>query len=231
MHAWVLGCFHSLISTQTFQRALTTLVDCCTEIKSAPSVWRKVSESNAWSVRAIMTQKSNMNHQGELILPERHHMITTDLDHLQKLSPGMSVNLQGCVHSTKGTSFWSKFTTIVIFFITDVRAMPTCEALVQNRVGWFFQGPEELVYDGQLILWIKHFTDLLEPILWCQTWTWGRNTVNRQPHDMINIHNCTFFIFLAIINHINTIQCYDVTVSDTHNCTFFAMKVLTITQY
>ena len=38
VHAWVLGCFHSLISTQTFQRALATSVDSCVEIKSAPSV-------------------------------------------------------------------------------------------------------------------------------------------------------------------------------------------------
>ena len=35
---WALGCFHSLISTQTFWRALTTSVDSCAEIKSAPSV-------------------------------------------------------------------------------------------------------------------------------------------------------------------------------------------------
>ena len=37
-HAWALGCFHSLISTQTFWRALTVSVDSCAEIKSAPSV-------------------------------------------------------------------------------------------------------------------------------------------------------------------------------------------------
>ena len=36
--AWVLGCFYSLISTQTFQRMLTTSVDNCADIKSAPSV-------------------------------------------------------------------------------------------------------------------------------------------------------------------------------------------------
>ena len=36
--AWVLGCFYSQISTQTFRRVLTTSVDSCTEIKSAPSV-------------------------------------------------------------------------------------------------------------------------------------------------------------------------------------------------
>ena len=29
--AWTLGCFHILISTQTFQRALTALVDSCAE--------------------------------------------------------------------------------------------------------------------------------------------------------------------------------------------------------
>ena len=40
VHAWALGCFHSLISTQTFRtrRALTVLVDSCAEIKSAPSM-------------------------------------------------------------------------------------------------------------------------------------------------------------------------------------------------
>ena len=38
VRAWVLGCFHSLISTRTFRTALTALVDSCAEIKSAPSV-------------------------------------------------------------------------------------------------------------------------------------------------------------------------------------------------
>ena len=38
MRGWVLGCFHSLISTQTFQRALTVPVDSCAEIQSVPSV-------------------------------------------------------------------------------------------------------------------------------------------------------------------------------------------------
>ena len=33
MGAWALGCFHSLTSTQTFQRALTTSVDSCMEIE------------------------------------------------------------------------------------------------------------------------------------------------------------------------------------------------------
>ena len=37
VRAWALGCFRSLISTQTFGRVLTESVDCCTEIKSAPS--------------------------------------------------------------------------------------------------------------------------------------------------------------------------------------------------
>ena len=36
--AWTLCCCHSLISTQTFQRALAASVDSCEEIKSAPSV-------------------------------------------------------------------------------------------------------------------------------------------------------------------------------------------------
>ena len=38
VHAWALGCFYSLINTQTFQRALTASVDSCVEIKSTPSV-------------------------------------------------------------------------------------------------------------------------------------------------------------------------------------------------
>ena len=33
-----IGCFHSLIGTGTFRRALTASVDSCAEIKSAPSV-------------------------------------------------------------------------------------------------------------------------------------------------------------------------------------------------
>ena len=36
---WTLCCFHSLISSQAFQRALTASVDSCAEIKSAPQ-WR-----------------------------------------------------------------------------------------------------------------------------------------------------------------------------------------------
>ena len=34
----ILCCFHSLISTRTFRKALTASVDSCAEIKSAPSV-------------------------------------------------------------------------------------------------------------------------------------------------------------------------------------------------
>ena len=37
VRAWALGCFHILVSTQTFRRALTASVDSCAEIKSAPS--------------------------------------------------------------------------------------------------------------------------------------------------------------------------------------------------
>ena len=40
VRAWALGCFHGLISTRTFRRALTESVDSCAEIKSAPSVER-----------------------------------------------------------------------------------------------------------------------------------------------------------------------------------------------
>ena len=46
---WELGFFHSLISTQTFRRALTASVDSCVEIKSAPQwlsqIWQSLEES------------------------------------------------------------------------------------------------------------------------------------------------------------------------------------------
>ena len=38
VRARALGCFHSLIITKTFRRALTASVDSCAEIKSTPSV-------------------------------------------------------------------------------------------------------------------------------------------------------------------------------------------------
>ena len=38
VHAWVLGCFYSHISTQTFRRPLTASLDSYAEIKSVPSV-------------------------------------------------------------------------------------------------------------------------------------------------------------------------------------------------
>ena len=52
MHSCMLCCFHSLVSTQTFERAPTALVDICTEIECPLSsviisgrVWRKVPET------------------------------------------------------------------------------------------------------------------------------------------------------------------------------------------
>ena len=46
--AWALGCFHSLISTQTFRRAQTASVDSCAEIKSAlqwrNKIWQSLEE-------------------------------------------------------------------------------------------------------------------------------------------------------------------------------------------
>ena len=70
VRAWVLGCLHSLICTQTFRRALTASVpDRCTEIRSVPSAalpimaesGGRVPKSEAWSVRVLMTiyRKSN----------------------------------------------------------------------------------------------------------------------------------------------------------------------------
>ena len=59
VRAWTLCCFHSLISTQTFRRALTASMDMqlrgdkeCpfTGIISSGRVWRKVPESDVRSV-------------------------------------------------------------------------------------------------------------------------------------------------------------------------------------
>ena len=57
-----LGCFHSLISTKTFRRALTASVDSCAEkecpfsgVTKSGRVWRKVPESGARSVWTPMT--------------------------------------------------------------------------------------------------------------------------------------------------------------------------------
>ena len=40
VRAWALGCFHSLIGTRTFRRALTASVDSYAEIKGVPLQWR-----------------------------------------------------------------------------------------------------------------------------------------------------------------------------------------------
>ena len=57
MRAWALDCFYNHISTRTFRRALTVSVDSCAEIECPFSgviksgrVWRKVPESDDWSV-------------------------------------------------------------------------------------------------------------------------------------------------------------------------------------
>ena len=57
MRALTLCCFHSLVSSQTFRRALTASMDGCTEVKSLPSValqilatfGGRVLEIKAWS--------------------------------------------------------------------------------------------------------------------------------------------------------------------------------------
>ena len=57
MHALTQCCFHSLVSSQTFRRVLTALMDGCTEVKSLPSVallilatfGGRVLEIKAWS--------------------------------------------------------------------------------------------------------------------------------------------------------------------------------------
>ena len=61
--AWALGCLYCHISTETFRRALTASMGRCAEIKiecpfsgvtKSGSVWRKVPESDAWSVGACV---------------------------------------------------------------------------------------------------------------------------------------------------------------------------------
>ena len=61
VRAWALGCFHSLISTQTFRRALTAWTasvdkECpFSGVTKSGRVWRKVPESDARSVISTQT--------------------------------------------------------------------------------------------------------------------------------------------------------------------------------
>ena len=67
--AWVLGCFHIHISTQTFRRVLTGSVNSCVSDKERPfngvtncgGVWRKALESGARSVGMTFPFLSNRN--------------------------------------------------------------------------------------------------------------------------------------------------------------------------
>ena len=70
VRAWALGCFHSLISTQTFRRALTAAsrpVDSCAEVKCPFSdvtksgrVWRNVPENGARSVQCPFSGRNQI---------------------------------------------------------------------------------------------------------------------------------------------------------------------------
>ena len=82
MRAWTLCCFHSLIGTQTFRRALTASVDSCAETKSAffsgvtssGRVWRKVPESearSAWGRTTIFTRPGSCVAEGAPCLHSR----------------------------------------------------------------------------------------------------------------------------------------------------------------
>ena len=62
VRARALGCFHSLISTETFRRALTGSVDSCAEtecpfsgVTKSGRVWKNGSESNSRSVPRVLT--------------------------------------------------------------------------------------------------------------------------------------------------------------------------------
>ena len=96
VRAWALGCFHSLISTRTFRRALTASVDSCAEIKSdlfsgvtkSGRVWRKVPESGArsvlctlWRVVSGDTQTQRCGNCGGVPNPE-HAWVHQPPDHV-----------------------------------------------------------------------------------------------------------------------------------------------------
>ena len=62
VRARALGCFHSLISTETFRRALTGSVDSCAEtecpfsgVTKSGRVWKNGSESDSRSVPRVLT--------------------------------------------------------------------------------------------------------------------------------------------------------------------------------
>ena len=67
VRAWALGCFHSLISTQTFRRALTASGEQLRGDKEYPfsgvtksdRVWRKVPVRDARSVHRVPTNNSS----------------------------------------------------------------------------------------------------------------------------------------------------------------------------
>ena len=82
VRARALGCFHSLISTRTFRRALTASVDSCAEIEclfngvtKSGRVWRKVPESEARSALALARAQDieRLSHSGA----QRRAMTTT----------------------------------------------------------------------------------------------------------------------------------------------------------
>ena len=91
MRAWALGCFHSLISTQTFRRALTASVDSCAEIEyhfsgvtKSGRVWRTVPESDArsveWAFRIHAAQNVRARSQRQM------HTVHTALSYTCKAS-------------------------------------------------------------------------------------------------------------------------------------------------
>ena len=112
MRALALGCFYSHISTGTFRRALTALVDSCAKIECPFSgvtksgrIWRKVPENGAQSVththtgahirntttttHTLLTQPTYTH--TPLLSPTRH--TRTSLDLSTSLSPDQIATL------------------------------------------------------------------------------------------------------------------------------------------
>ena len=99
LEGWTLCCFHSLISTHTFWRALTASVDNCAETECLPLQWRnqfwqsldKVSESDARSVPVRTTR--HLSDSGNAHVCTSHLVLTpTFQTRAETPAPGLLSN-------------------------------------------------------------------------------------------------------------------------------------------
>ena len=81
VRAWTLCCFHSLISTHSFRRALTASMDSCVDVKSTPlveyvtsfgRVWRKVMKTmlGVWVVLFCQAHQQFFTHSSDILVAE-----------------------------------------------------------------------------------------------------------------------------------------------------------------